>query len=393
MRRIVLLGAFAFVGFVFVLGAMAATVQFAGAVVTQGRLIVDSSVKQVQHITGGNVAELKVKDGDRVKAGDILVRLDNTLAAANLAIYTKSIDEIMVRRARLEAERDGLDKVSFSDDIMARAGEPAIAELIKIEAAEFESRCAAREGQKDQLRKKIAGLEQQTAGIQAEQDAIRRQSKFTKDELAGLQSLSKDLVPIDRISTVERQDAQYDGQLGQLISEASQAGAEISQAQLEILQVDADMKSDVAKQLSEDGSKLNEMAEHKIAAEDQLQKLEIRAPQDGTVYQLAVHAVGAVVGAGEAIMTIVPRNDVLVVEARIEPNDVDRVRDGSEAGLRFTSLGSRTTPEFTGKVETISPDVVVDQRTGAGYYVARVRLPPEAMQKLGDKLVPGMPSR
>jgi HlyD family secretion protein len=391
MRRLVLIGMLAFVGIVFALGGMAATIQFAGAVVTQGRLTVDSSVKKVQHVAGGTVAELMVKDGDRVKAGDLLIRLDPTLAAANLAIYAHGIDEIKVRRARLQAERDGLDKPTFPDNIMARAGEPAIGELIKIETAQFESRRGAREGEKDQLRKKIAELEQQISGIQAEEDAIKRQSKFTKDELAGLQSLSKDLVPIDRISSVARQDAQYGGQLGQLIAEAGQAGAQISQAQLQVLQIDADMKSEVAKQLSEDGSKLNEMSEHKIAAEDQLQKLDIRAPQDGTVYQLSVHGVGGVVGAGEPIMMIVPRNDVLVVEARIEPNDVDRVHVGSEAGLRFTSLGSRTTPEFTGMIETVSPDVVVDQRTGGGYYVARIGLPPEATAKLGDKMVPGMP--
>jgi HlyD family secretion protein len=384
-------GGLAFLAIVFGLGGMAATIDFAGAIVTQGRLVVDSSVKKVQHVTGGTVAEIKVKDGDRVTAGELLIRLDATLAEANLGIYTKGIDEIMVRRARLQAERDGLDSLTFPEDLVARAGEPVVAELIKMETTQFESRRAARDGQKDQLRKKIAELEQQTTGIRSEQDAIVRQSKFTKDELVGLKSLSKDLVPIDRMSSVERQDAQYDGQLGQLIAEAGQAGAEIAQAELQILQVDADMKSDVAKQLSEDESKLNEMAEHKIAAEDQLQKLEIRAPQDGTVYQLAVHGVGSVVGAGEPIMLIVPRNDVLVVEGRIEPNEVDRVHVGSEAGLRFTSLGSRTTPEFTGKVETVSPDIVVDQRTGAGYYVARVSLPPEAMAKLGEKLVPGMP--
>jgi membrane fusion protein, type I secretion system len=391
MRWHLAVGGLAFLAIVFGLGGMAATIDFAGAIVTQGRLVVDSSVKKVQHVTGGTVAEIKVKDGDQVKAGDLLIRLDPTLAAANLAIYSKGIDEIMVRRARLQAERDGLDKITFPDDILARASEPAIAELTKMETSQFESRHAAREGQKSQLSKKIAELEQQTTGIEAEEDAIKRQSKFTKEELAGLHRLSKDLVPIDRMSSVERQDAQYDGQLGQLIAEAGQAGAEIAQAQLQILQVDEDMRTDVAKQLSEDESKLNEMAEHKIAAEDQLEKLDIRAPQDGTVYQLAVHGVGGVVGAGEPIMMIVPRNDVLVVEARIEPNDVDRVHVGSEAGLRFTSLGSRTTPEFTGKVATISPDIVVDQRTGAGYYVARVALPPEAMQKLGEKLVPGMP--
>src|SRR5262249_37430956 len=187
--------------------------------------------------------------------------------------------------------------------------------------------------------------------------------------------LDKQLVPADRLSAVERQAAQYDGQLGQLVSAAGQVGAEIAQADLQILQVDQDMRTEAAKQRSEDESKFNELPERKVPAQDQLQKLESRAPQDGTVYQMSIHTVGGVVGAGEPIMMIVPRDDVLVVEARIEPNDVDRVHAGSEADIRFTSLGSRTTPEFTGKVATISPDIVVDQRTRAGYYVARVSLP------------------
>src|SRR4029077_4565712 len=140
----------------------------------------------VQHVTGGTVAEIKVKDGDRVKAGDLLIRLDPTLAEANLGIYTKGIDEIMVRRARLQAERDGLDKLAVPEDLVARGREPVGAELIKMETTQFESRRAARDGQKDQLRKKIAELEQQTTGIRSEQEAIVRQSKFTKDELVGL---------------------------------------------------------------------------------------------------------------------------------------------------------------------------------------------------------------
>jgi HlyD family secretion protein len=391
MRRHLLVGGIAFVAIVFGLGGMAATIDFAGAVATQGRLVVDSSVKKVQHVTGGTVTELNVKDGDKVKAGELLIRLDPTLAAANLAIYSKGIDEIAVRKTRLQAERDGLDKLTLTADVMARASDPAVAELIKIETTQFESRRAAREGQKDQLRKKISELEQQAVGIVAQQDSVKRQAKFTQGELDGLRSLNKELVPADRMSSVERQAAQYDGQLGQLLSAGGQVGAEIAQAQLQILQVDQDMRSEVAKQLSEDESKFNELSERKIAAQDQLQKLEIRAPQDGTVYQLAMHTVGGVVGAGEPIMMIVPRNDILVVEARIEPNDVDRVHAGSEADIRFTSLGSRTTPQFSGTVETVSPDVVVDQRTGAGYYVARVSLPAVAMQQLGSKLMPGMP--
>ena len=170
MRRHLLVGGIAFVAIVFGLGGMAATFDFAGAVATQGRLVVNSSVKKVQHVTGGTVTELKVKDGDHVKAGDLLIRLDPTLAAANLAIYSKGLDEIAVRKTRLQAERDGLEKLTFPEDVVARSNEPAVAELIKIETSQFESRRAARLGQQDQLRKKIAELDQQAVGIVAQQE-------------------------------------------------------------------------------------------------------------------------------------------------------------------------------------------------------------------------------
>src|SRR5262249_26534238 len=153
---------------------------------------------------------------------------------------------------RLQAERDGLETLTFPPQVLTRAEEPAMAELIKIETAQFESRRAARDGQKSQLQKKIAELQQQAEGIDAQQGSIKRQATFTQGELDGLRALDKQLVPADRMSAVERQAAQYDGQLGQLVSAAGQVGAEIAQAELQILQVDQDMRSEVAKQLSED---------------------------------------------------------------------------------------------------------------------------------------------
>jgi HlyD family secretion protein len=182
------------------------------------------------------------------------------------------------------------------------------------------------------------------------------------------------------MSDAERRLAQLDGQLGQLIASAAQIGAEIAQAELQILQIDQDMRSEASRDLAETGSRINELSERKIAAEDQFRKLAIRAPIDGTVYQLSVHTVGGVVAPGEAIMMIVPENDLLVVEANIDPTEVDRVHPNQEAVLRFSTLGGRTTP-----------DVVVDQRTGQGYYVARIKMPPQAVADLGDKMVPGVP--
>ena len=392
ISRYLVIGFIGFCVMILGLGGMATMIDFAGAIVAQGRLVVDTSVKKVQHPNGGTVAEIHVVDGDRVQAGDILVRLDSTVTTANLAVITQGIDEIVVQRARLEAERDGAATIDFPPDILARRGEPEITKLIEIEAGQFESRRAARDGQKDQLRKKISELQEQLAGVAAQQDAVKREIAFTHSDLQSLTTLQlQGLVESSQVSAVERLAAQYDGELGQLIGSAGQVGAAIAETNLQILQIDTDLKSAVEHDLSDDESKLNELTEHAIAARDELRNREIRAPQSGTVYQLSVHTVGGVVGPGETIMMIVPTNDLLVVEARIDPGEVDRVHAGSEAGLRFASLGARTTPQFTGVVETVSPDVAVDERTGTSYFTARIKLPADALATLGKSLFPGMP--
>ncbi|KAB2864949.1 MAG: biotin/lipoyl-binding protein, partial [Bauldia sp.] len=284
--RQLVFGGVAAVGLIVVLGGMAATIDFAGAVVASGRLVVSSTVKKIQHQTGGTVTEIRVRDGDRVKAGDLLVQLDPTLAAANLGIVTKGLAEAMAQKARLEAERAGLAGIRFPAELLANADRPEVAEVIAVETGAFESRRAARDGQKAQLRKKIAELEQQLIGVKAQEDAVRRQVDLTHDEVEGLRSLkAKDLVSNDRMSDAERRVAQLDGQLGQLIAAAAQIGAEIAQAELQILQIDQDMRSEASRDLAEAGSRNNELTEREIAAGDQLKKLEIRAPIAGTVYQ------------------------------------------------------------------------------------------------------------
>lgn len=392
IRRHLLIGVLAFCGLVFGLGGMAATIDFSSAVVTSGRLVVSGNVKKVQHRDGGTVTEINVKDGDSVKAGDILIKLDTTLAGANLAIVTKGRDEALARRARLQAERSGTDSIAFPKELTDRADDPEVAETMSIETNAFELRREARDGQRNQLRKKISELEQQLVGVKAQEDAVRRQITLTTDEVEGLRDLrGKDLVGTNRIMDAERRAAQLDGQLGQLIAAAAQIGAEIAQAELQILQVDQNLRSEVSRELAEAGSQINELSERKVAAADQLQRQEIRAPISGTVYQLAVHTVGGVIGPGEEIMLIVPDNGLLVVEAQISPMEVDRVHPKQEANLRFTAFGSRNTPEFDGVVETISPDLIMDQRTGQGYFVARINLPAGAVEEFGGRLVPGMP--
>jgi HlyD family secretion protein len=386
------IGGLAALGLIFGLGGMAAMIDFAGAVVTAGRLVVSSNIKKIQHQTGGTVARINVRDGDKVAAGDILVELDTTLAAANLGIVTKGYYEALARKTRLEAERAGLEKIEFPKDLLDRSGDPEIAQIMAIEVAAFDTRLAAREGQKAQLNKKISELDQQLSGVRAQKEAVTRQIHFTKQEVEGLRVLmKKKLVSMDRMADAERRVAALDGQMGQLIAAEGQIGAETAGANLQILQIDQDMRSEASRELADTGSRINELTERKFAAEDQLTKHDIRSPIAGTVYQLAIHTVGGVVGPGEAMMMIVPKGDSLVVEAQIDPAQVDRVHPEQEAVLRFSSFGSRDTPEYLGTVETVSPDVVMDQRTGLGFYIAKVKLPPHAIDELGSKMVPGIP--
>jgi HlyD family secretion protein len=263
---------------------------------------------------------------------------------------------------------------------------------LSIETNAFELRMAAREGQKAQLRKQVHELEQQLVGVKAQEQAIRRQITLTADEVDGLRGLrAKDLVGTDRMVNAERRVAQLDGELGQLISAAAQIGAEIAQTELQILQIDQDLRSEVSRELAEVGSQINELSERRVAAFDHLRRQQIRAPIGGTVYQLAAHTVGGVISPGEPLMLIVPEKQLLVVEARISPMEVDRVHANQLATLRFTSISQRNTPEFDGTLETVSPDLIVDERSGEGYFNARISLPEEAFTQYGDKLVPGMP--
>jgi HlyD family secretion protein len=387
------IGLIAVAALVFGVGGLAAMIDFAGAVVAHGTLVVSSSVKKVQHHEGGTVAEILVKEGDKVEAGQVLVRLDPTMAAANLGIVTKGFWESTAQKARLEAERSGAPSINFPRDLLAAAAANAeIAEIVRIETNAFESGISARDGQKEQLRKKIAELEQQLVGVKAQEDAVRRQIDLARKEVEGLRTLrGQDLVSTQRITEAESRAAYLDGQLGQLIATAAQIGAEIAGAELQILQVDQDARSEASKILTETTSRLNEMTERKIAAEDQLRKQNIVAPIAGTVYQLTVHTVGGVIAPGEPIMLVVPDNDLLVIEAHVSPSEIDRVHVGQEAILRFTSFGSRETPEYEGTVETVSPDLIVDERTGMSYFRARISLPEEALAELGDRFVPGMP--
>ena len=375
------------------LGGWASTAQISGALISQGSLVVDSNVKKVQHPTGGVVGEVRVRDGDRVKAGDILVRLDETVTRANLAIVTKGLTELYARKARLAAERDGADSVEMPKELAGRADDPDVKEALGSERKLFELRRNARIGQKDQLKQRVKQLDEQVTGLVAQQAAKARETSLIDQELQGVRELwAKNLVQINRLTSLEREEARLQGERGQLIAGAAEAKGKIVETQLQIIQVDQELSSDVAKELREADSKIGEYVERKVTAEDQLKRIDIRAPQDGVVFQSTANTVGGVVTAGDAIMLIVPAMDTLLVEARVDPKDIDQIQYGQPVVLRFSAFNTRTTPEINGSVVRVAADTNTDQRTGQSYYLVRIAMTADELKRLGEvKLTPGMP--
>jgi HlyD family secretion protein len=374
-------------------GGWAVVTELSGAVVAPGTVVVDSHVKKVQHPTGGVVGEILARDGDQVRVGDVVIRLDETVAKANLAMVVKSLDELAARQARLEAERDGLPEIVFPSVITSRRTDPDLASLLSGEKRLFETRREARAGQKSQLKERIAQLQEQIDGTNLQAAAKADEIKLIQDELTGVQELwRKNLVPITRLTALKREETRLRGERGQLISTVAQAKGRISETALQILQIDQDLRSEVSKELREVQAKVAELVERKVAAEDQLKRIDIRAPQDGVVHQSIVHTVGGVINAGEPLMLVMPVADDLSIEVKVSPQDIDQLQPGQDTMLRLSAFNQRTTPELKGRVSLIAADLVTDQRTGVQHYPVRIAFAEGERERLGAaKLLPGMP--
>ena len=393
IRRLIIAGGVLVGVLVFGLGVWTSTAEISGALIAQGTIVVDSNIKKVQHPTGGVVGEVRVHDGDRVKAGDILIRLDDTVTRANLAIVTKGLNELYARKARLGAERDGADTMAVPRELVDNIDNPDVKDAMDSERKLFELRRTARLGQQDQLRERVKQLQEQVTGLVAQQDAKAKELGFIDQELSGVRDLwRKNLVQLNRLTSLERDEAKIQGERGALIANAAEAKGRISEIQLQILQIDQQFTSDVAKELRETDSKIGEGVERKVTAEDQLRRIDIRAPQDGTVFQTTANTVGGVISAGDQIMLIVPESDTLSVEVKVEPKDIDLVAFNQPVVLRFSAFNQRTTPELNGTVQRVAADTSVDQRTGQSYYLVRISIDADEVQRLGPvKLTPGMP--
>ena len=324
----------------------------------------------------------------------MLVRLDETQTRANLDIVRRALDEAAARRARGEAERDGASAVAFPAELAGRAAsDPEVARLVEGEGRLFASRQASRMGQKAQLKERTAQLYQEISGLAEQAAAKEREIALIGNELTGVRDLyAKNLVPLSRVTMLERDAARLSGERGQLLAGGASARGKVAETKLQILQIDADMRSEVGKELAEIRGRWSELVEKRVAALDQLKRVDLRAPQDGTVHQMTVNTIGGLVTPSEPAMLIVPEQDQLVVEAKFAPQDIDNVRLGQNAVLRFPAFNTRTTPEIEGAVTRVSADLTNDPKTGQGYYTARLRISEEQKRRLGDvRLVSGMP--
>ncbi|CAN7731959.1 HlyD family type I secretion periplasmic adaptor subunit [Phyllobacterium sp. LjRoot231] len=376
-----------------VVGGWAVTTDISGAVIAGGSLVVDSSAKKVQHLTGGIVGKLLVRDGSHVQGGDVVIRLDPTTTQANLAIVMNGLNQFVAQKARLASERDKLEDIRFPKALTDRQSDPDVAEILAGERQLFQVRRKSQAGKKLQLSKQIDQSRQEIIGLTAAKNSKTSESVLIAKQLESVHSLwDRQLTELDRLIAIERQKTTIDGDIGRYTAAIAQSEGKIAETELQIIQVDEDAASEDAKDMRDIDTKIGEYVERKVAAEDQLKRIDIRAPQTGTVHELSVHTVGGVVPAGEQLMLIVPDADLLVVEAKVQPQDVDQLFIGQPAGLRFTAFSQRTTPEVNGTVQQISADVTTDTRTGQSHYTVRVAVPPEEVARLGAiKLVPGMP--
>lgn len=376
-----------------VMGVWAGTVDISGAIISRGAVIVDGSEKKVQHPTGGVVGKIFVRDGDHVRAGDILVQLSDTIPRASLAYVTKNLDELYARKSRLEAERDGSERMTLAPILVSRMNDPEIVATVASEQRLFELRRVELSGNKARLRERIEQLREQIEGYSAQASAKAKEIVLISDELVDIRSLVEmKLILKSKLTEYEREATRIEGERAQLVSSMAQARGAIAEVELQILQLDKQFSSETGSELREVEAKIAEFEERKITAEDQLSRIDIRAPARGTVHQSTIHTVGGVIGAGEPIMLIVPDTDTLTVEVKAAPQDIDQLLIGQRAHLRFTAFNVRTTPETEGVVSMIAADVTRDQHTNETYYAVRITPDPKDIRKLGPiSLIPGMP--
>jgi len=394
LRRMTRNGLIAIAVLVFGCGGLMAFLPMAGAVLATGEVSVETHVKQIAHPFGGVAADILVHDGDRVKEGDLLIRLDDTVAGAAAEYSGLTVDQLLAKEARLRAVRDGAGAVSFPAELRARAANDAnVAAIMRDEARGF---ALARQSRSDQLRQLQARISQTQAEISSAQSraaAYDRQGSLIGQELAQTRELyESSLSTLDRVNALERAQVGVEAERSASLASVSGAQARIGELQTQMAGLGSENRSQAAAELAQVQALLNEGRQREVTASDTSDRTAIRAPQSGIVNRMQIQTIGGVVPAGQVLMEIVPDSDRLVVKARVAITDIDNVTLDQPAFLRFSALSARTTPELRGRVTQVDPNRTVDQATGAAFYTATIEISEEEFAKLGHvQLSVGMP--
>jgi HlyD family secretion protein len=372
----------------------AALTDVEGAVIAPGSLVIEGFSKQVQHADGGIVKEILARNEDTVEEGQVLIRLDDTAIKASLGVVNAQRNEGLIIEARLVAELAGETGFALPAELAPIAGESEIASRYLTQQQILTARVSDQAGKSSQLDEQVSQIDHQIEGLDIQLTAAQQQYEIIKARAADMEGLfAKNLVEAGQMSQLRLQLAAAEGEKGRLIAAIAQSRATIAEKKLQIEQIKSEFMQRGLDEIQKTRQMLAEATQQKVAAEDRLARTIIRAPQSGIVHESIVHTVGGVVGSGQTLMMIVPQSDDLMVGIHIDPMDIDQIKSDQRVRLRFSSLDQRKTPEAWGKIEQISPDLVVEPQTGRRYYTANVRIEAEEKAKLPKsiKLLPGMP--
>lgn len=392
-RKPMRLGLAAIVLGVGVFGTWAALAPLDAAVVAHGTLVVESKRKTVQHLEGGIIRELLVRDGQSVTEGQPVIRLDPTRAQANVAVAQGQLDAAMALDGRLSAERDKAKDISFAPELLARSSDPQVKQLIDVQRRQFLERRLSLENQIAINDQRIEQLRAQIQGFRVLEQSKLEQIQLYEGQLVGLRDLEKKgFFPKSRLLEMERDLARIKGDRGNDVQSIARSEMAIGETKLQTAQLRQKFTEDVLAQLRDTQNQIADLRQRVVAAQDVLSRLDILAPQSGVVQNMKITTPGGVVQPGQALMEIVPVDDRLIVEAQVTPNDIEAIHLGQAAELRFSTLNARRTPALDAKVITATPDRLVDERSGAPYFMIKLEVVPGQEDRLGDlKLQAGLP--
>lgn len=375
-------------------GTWAALAPLESAAIATGEVIVEGNRRSVEHLEGGIVRDILVKDGTEVEAGEALIILEDTQARASLQLLEKRWLDDSALAARLEAEQKDAAAITFPDWLLKKASEdPGAASVVETQKAIFESRAATLDSQQSMLARRTDQFQEEIAGLNAEIAAIDQELVHIRAELTDVQNLvNRGLARRERLYGLHRQEASILGRRGRNIALVARAEQSISENELRSETIKIESRERAIRELRDVQAQLADVSERRLAAQDILDRTVIDAPVSGSVVNLQIHTNGDVISPGQPLMEIVPSGEKLVVQARIDPIDIDVVKAKLPARIRLTALSARTTPELEAVVEQVSADRLIDEQTGMIFYRARVHVGDDQLARLeGQKLFPGMP--